>query len=89
MRDNLAPARALIASIINQALVDALSYQRESDRIGARRFLNKDSAMFIYYCTLLGWEPESIALNIQLRIKEYDIKRREQLLKKAQSLCSA
>jgi hypothetical protein len=72
MEDNLQGCRALVAGIISQAYVDAISPYREANASGARRFIDKDNRLFKYYCGLLGLEPEYVAKNLKKRIQKWD-----------------
>jgi len=62
--------RALISSIILQAVTDALSDVKDRDHHNAMQFLKCDNELFIYYCTLLKINPDYAAEKIQNALKK-------------------
>ena len=70
---NVSGCRALVAAVLDQAFSDALSWDKQADRAGARRFINADNKLFIFYCELFDINPEYVR-KMQSRIRKHDLR---------------
>ena len=62
--------RALISSIISQAVFDALNPRLGRDCRTARMFIDAANYSFTYYCELIDLDPEWVVKKMKKAIKE-------------------
>jgi hypothetical protein len=76
--------RSLIASIINQAFVDALGTLKDKEaqrnKKSAISFINENNKLFVFYCNLLDIEPKLLAEKMQTLIKTSTFYKKKELL---------
>lgn len=70
----LTPEKGLIAAILVQAFCDFNSTRREDESYSAKRFIDKDNLLFIYYCDHLDIDPEYLAGKMHAALRKGHLK---------------